>query len=83
MIACMAIDEEKPYHLLEKCAQNGADQLVVSCDSLPCEDFPIRCEESDPGFREPCRLFELVNYWGCMEGALAIPDHRLLHMDSF
>jgi len=83
MIACMAIDEEKPYHLLEKCAQNGADQLVVSCDFLPCEDFLARCEESDPEFKELCRLLERVNCWGCMEGALAVPNHRLLHMESF
>ena len=32
---------------------------------------------------EPCQLPELVNYGGCMEGALGVAAHKQLHMDSF
>ena len=56
---------------------------VVSCGLLPCEDCPAGGEESDVGFKEPCQLPELVNYWGWMEGVLEVPDHKLLHMESF
>ena len=75
-IACKDGDKEKPYHRLQKCAQNGADQLVASCDFLPCEDFRAKCEG-------PRQLPELENCWGCKEEELAVPDHKLLHMESF
>ena len=32
---------------------------------------------------EPCQLPELVNYGGCMEGALGVAAHKQLHMESF
>ena len=34
---------------------------VISCDFLPCEYCPAKCEESDRGFEEPCQLPELLN----------------------
>ena len=79
----MVVDEEKLYHQLEKCTRNDVDWLVISFSFFPCEYCPTKCEESDLGFIEPCQLHELVNCWGFMEGALMVPDHRLLHMDSF
>ena len=82
-IACKAGDEEKPYHRLQKCTQNGADQLVASCDFLPCEYFHAKCEERHRGFEGPCQLPELENCWGCKEEELAGPNHKLLHMESF
>ena len=48
-ISCKAVDEEKPYHQLEKCAQTGADWPVVSCGFLLCEDCPAEYEEYDLG----------------------------------
>ena len=82
-IACKAAAEEKPYHQLEKCAQNGGNQLGVSFGFFPCEYCPVKCEEFDLSFIEPCQLTELVNYCGGMEGALAVPDHKFIHMDYF
>jgi hypothetical protein len=79
----MAVDEEKPYPQLEMSAQNGVDLLTVSSDYGPCEDYPVRYEESDPFCRELCQLPRLVSCWECREGALEVPDHRLLHMESF
>ena len=66
-IACKDADEEKPYHRTERCTQNGVDRPIVSCGFFPCEYCPVKCEESDLKFGEPCQLRELVNYWGCME----------------
>ena len=83
MIACNAVDVEKPYHQLEKCTQNGVDQPVVSCGLLSGEDCPTGDEESDVGFEEPCQLPELVNCCRWMGGVLEVCDHRLLHMESF
>ena len=37
------VDEEKPYHRLEKFSQNGVDQLVVSFNFFPCEYFLAKC----------------------------------------
>ena len=82
-IACNAADEEKPYHQLEKCAQNSVDQPVVSCGLLSGEYCSVGDEESKVGFEEPCQLPELVNCWGSMGGVLEVCDHRLLHMESF
>ena len=82
-IACNTVDEEKPYHQLEKCTQNGVDQPVVSCRILLGEDCPAGGEESDVSFKEPCQLPELVNCWGWMGGVLEVRDHKLLHMESF
>ena len=82
-IACKAANQEKPYQRLERCAQNYVDWLAALCDFLPCEDCPAKCEEYDLGFRELCQLCELVNYWGCMEGALGVSTHKQLHMESF
>ena len=76
MIAFKAVDEEKPYHRLEKCAQNDVDRPVVSCGLLLCEDCPAGGEESDVSFEEPCQLPELVNYGGCMEGELGMASHK-------
>ena len=81
--SCNVAYKEKPYHQLEKCAQNGVDQPIVSCELLPCEDCPIGGEEYDAGFEEPGQLPELVNCWGWMEGVLEVHDHKLLHMESF
>ena len=82
-ISCNAADEETPYHQLEKCAQNGVDQPIVSCRLLLGEDCPIGGEESDVGFEAPCQFPKLVNCWGWMGGVLEVCDHRLLHMESF
>ena len=82
-IFCKDVDEEKPYHQLEKCAQSGVDQPVVSYELLSSEDCPAAGEESDVSFEEPCQLPELVNCWGWMEGVLEVRDHKLLHMESF
>ena len=82
-IAWKVGDEEKPYHRLQKCGQNGADQLVASCDFLPCEDFRAKCEEPHHGFEGPRQLPKLENYWGCKEEELAVPDHKRVHMESF
>ena len=82
-IACKAGDEEKPYHQLQKCAQNGADQLVASCDFFPCEGFRAKCEEPHRGFKGPHQLPKLENCWGCKEEKIAVPDRKLLHMESF
>ena len=61
-IACNAADKEKPYHQLEKCAQNGVDQPVVSCGLLSGEDCLAGGEESDVSFEEPCQFPKLVNF---------------------
>ena len=82
-IAYNAVDKEKPYHQLEKCAQNGVDQPIVSSGLLSGEDCPTGGEEYDVSFEEPCQLPKLVNYWGWMEGVLEVSDHKLLHMESF
>ena len=82
-IACKDIDKEKPYHQLEKCAQNGLDQPVVSCGLLSGEDCLAGGEESDVGFKKPCQFPKLVNCWGWMGGVLEVRDHKLLHMESF
>ena len=82
-ISWKATCKEKPYHWLEKCAQNDVDWLGVSCGFWPCEDCPAEGEEFDVGFEEPCQRPELVSCWGCMEGVLEVCDHKLLHMESF
>ena len=82
-IAYKAGDEEKPYHQLQKCAQNSADQLVASCDFLPFEGFRAKCEEPHRGFEGLCQLPELENCWGCKEEELEVLDLKLLHMESF
>ena len=55
----------------------------VSCGFFPCGDCSAECEESDLGLGEPCQLPELVDYWEFMEEALVVPDHKLLHVESF
>ena len=62
---------------------NGVDRPGVSCDFFPCEDSLAECGESDHGLAEPCQIPELVNYGGCMEGALGVAAHEKLHMESF
>ena len=83
MIACKAAIEEKPYHKLEKCAQNGDDRSSVSFGFFPCEYSCAEYEESDHGFEEPCQLLGLVICGGCMEGSLGVASHKWLHMGSF
>ena len=53
-IACKDVDEEKPYHRLEKCAQNGVHRLGVSVSFLPCEYCLVKCDEYNLVFEELC-----------------------------
>ena len=57
--------------------------MLLHCDFLPCEYSLAEYEESDHDCAEPHQLLELVNYGGCMEGALGVAAHKRLHMESF
>ena len=43
-IAWKAADEEKPYHRIEKCAQNDGDRIITSFCFFPCELFHVKYE---------------------------------------